>query len=143
MIVIFWENIRMFRTHELLNQRCFPHTKNIQLGHLVLTRLNIWFIIYNTGCFKKNGAVFILQISQQPSIGFSNCFFLLKTKIHMQILNTKPFLYNFRGLKNLQNKIGFLNKLLWFSVYFLWYILYNSLSFIFISILSVSHLPSL
>ena len=37
----------------------------------------------NTGCLKKNGAVFILQISQQPSIGFSNCFFLLKTEIHM------------------------------------------------------------
>ena len=25
-----------------------------------------------TGCFKKNGAMFILQISRQPSIGFSN-----------------------------------------------------------------------
>ena len=37
----------------------------------------------NTGRFKKNGAVFILQISQQPSIGFSNRFFLLKTEIHM------------------------------------------------------------
>ena len=63
--------------------------------------------------FKKNGTVFILHITWQPSIGFSNSFFLLKTEIHMQILNTKPFLYNFRGLRNLQNKIGFLNKLLW------------------------------
>ena len=36
-----------------------------------------------TGCFKKNCAVFILQISWQPSIGFSNRFFLLKTEIHM------------------------------------------------------------
>ena len=39
--------------------------------------------IYYTGCFKKNGAVFILQISRQPNIGFSNRFFLLKTEIHM------------------------------------------------------------
>ena len=36
-----------------------------------------------TGCFKKNGAVFILQISRQTIIGFSNLFFLLKTEIHM------------------------------------------------------------
>ena len=27
-----------------------------------------------TGCFKKNGPLFILQISRQPSIGFSNRF---------------------------------------------------------------------
>ena len=57
--------------------------------------------------------MFILHISSKPRFGFSNHFFLLKTEIHMQILNTKPFLYNFGGLRNLQNKIGFLNKLLW------------------------------
>ena len=65
-----------------------------------------WFSMYRV--LQKNGTVFILQISWQPSIGFSNRFFLLKTEIHMQILNTKPFLCNFRGLRNLQNKIGFL-----------------------------------
>ena len=67
----------------------------------------------NTGCFNKNGTVFILQISCQPRIGFLNCFFLLKTDIHMKILNTKPFMCDFRGLRNLQNKIGFLIKLSW------------------------------
>ena len=36
----------------------------------------------DTGCLKKNGAVFILQISRQPRIGFSNGFFLLTTEIH-------------------------------------------------------------
>ena len=56
-----------------------------------------------TECLNKNGTVFILHITWQPSIGF----FVLKTKIHMQILNTKPFLYNFRGAKKYakQNRI--------------------------------------
>ena len=34
----------------------------------------------------------------------------------MQILNTNPFLHNFRGLRNLQTKIVFLNKLLWLKL---------------------------
>ena len=63
--------------------------------------------------FKKNGAVFILQISRQPTIGFLICFFPLKTEIHTWVLNTKQLLYDFRGLRNLQNKIGFLIKWLW------------------------------
>ena len=51
-------------------------------------------------------------ISQQPSIGFSNCFFLLKTEIHTQILNTKPFLYDFMGLRYLWNKMRFLTRVI-------------------------------
>ena len=39
----------------------------------------------------------VCLISQQRSIGFLNHFFLLKTEIHMQILNTKPFLCDIRG----------------------------------------------
>ena len=54
------------------------------------------------------------KYSRQPSIRFLNYFFLLKTEIHTQILNTTPFLCNFRELRNMQNKIGSLiNMLLW------------------------------
>ena len=48
------------------------------------------------GISKKNCTLLILQIFRGPSIVFSNCFFLLKTEIHMLILNTKPFLYGAR-----------------------------------------------
>ena len=40
---------------------------------------------------------------------FQNFFFLLKTEINLQILNTKSFLCDFRGLRYLQNKMGFRN----------------------------------
>ena len=59
-----------------------------------------------TGCLKKNVPVFILQIFRKPSIGFSNCFFLLETEIHTQILNTKPFLCNIRGPRFYKTKCG-------------------------------------
>ena len=52
-------------------------------------------------------------ISWQPSIGFSNHFFLLKTEIHTQILNTKPFLCDIKRPKYLQNKMGFLIRWFW------------------------------
>ena len=41
---------------------------------------------------EKNGL-----ISRKPRNRFLNCFFLLKTEIHMKILNIVPFLYKFRG----------------------------------------------
>ena len=63
------------------------------------------------GVSKQNGAVFILKISWQPSTGFSNSFFLLKTKINTQILSTNPFLCNFLGLRYFQNKMSFLIRL--------------------------------
>ena len=47
-------------------------------------------------------------ISQQPSIGFSNRFLLLKNEIHTQIFNTNLFLYNFMGLRYFWNKMRFL-----------------------------------
>ena len=46
--------------------------------------------------------------SQQPNI-----WFLLKMEIHREILNTKPFLCNFWGVKYLQNKMGFLIRWFW------------------------------
>ena len=49
-------------------------------------------------------------ISRQQIIGFLNRFFLLKTEIHTQIFNSKPFLCDFRGPRYLQNKIEFLTK---------------------------------
>ena len=42
--------------------------------------------------------------------GITNPFFLLKTEIHMQILNTEPFLCLFRGLRYLTNKMGLWSK---------------------------------
>ena len=66
---------------------------------------------YNKSPQEKSRSLFsfILQgvffISQQPNIWFSNRFFLLKTEIHTQILNTKPFLCDFLGLRYLQNKM--------------------------------------
>ena len=61
----------------------------------------------DTECLKENGTVFIFEISRQPSIGFSNSFFLLKTEIHMQILYTKPFMCDLRGPGYLENKMWF------------------------------------
>ena len=78
----------------------------------IFIQMFIWIfkkrLIYRV--FKKNGAVFILQMSRQPSIRFSNRFFLLKTEIHTQILNTKPFLCDFWGSRYLPNKIEFLTR---------------------------------
>ena len=59
-----------------------------------------------TGRLKKMSHL-VLLISWQPSIGFSNCFFLLKNEIHTKILNTKPFLCDIKGPRNLQNKKWF------------------------------------
>ena len=61
----------------------------------------------NSGCPKKNESLFLLNISATTYPTF-NLFFLLKTESHTQILNTKPFLCDFWGLRYLQNKIGYL-----------------------------------
>ena len=59
-------------------------------------------------------------ISRQPGIRISNCFFLLKTEIHMQILNTKPFLCDIRGPRYLQNKMRFWNSNpIWLNRYYI------------------------
>ena len=64
----------------------------------------------STGCFKKNATMFVCLISPEPMNRFLNRFFLLKTEIHMKILNTEPILCDFRGLRYLQNKTGFWNR---------------------------------
>ena len=51
-----------------------------------------------TGCFKKSAWILLyprIGITCKPCDGFTKCFFLQKTEIHTQILNTEPFLYNF------------------------------------------------
>ena len=48
--------------------------------------------------------------SQEPRNRFLNRFFLLKTEIHIKILNTEPILYDFRGLRYFQNKTAFRSK---------------------------------
>ena len=63
-----------------------------------------------TGCFKKNATMFVCLISPEPMSRFLNRFFLLKTEIHMKILNTEPIFYDFRGLRYLQNKTAFWSK---------------------------------
>ena len=57
-------------------------------------------------------------ISRQPSVGFSNRFFLQKTKIHTQILNTKPSLCDLRGLRYLRNKMRFVTKAIVLNLHF-------------------------
>ena len=64
----------------------------------------------------------ICLISPEPKHNFLNRFFLLKTDIHIKILNIEPFLCKFRGLRYLQNKmwfrdkqVHFLTDLKWFS----------------------------
>ena len=49
----------------------------------------------------------LLKISITNERIYKLFFFLLKTEIHTQILNTEPFIYKFRGLRYLRNKIGF------------------------------------
>ena len=49
--------------------------RHILMRQLLEYLLSSLQLVKDTGCLKKNGAVFILQISQPSSIGFSNCFF--------------------------------------------------------------------
>ena len=65
-------------------------------------------IIYRV--FKKNVRMFVCWISPKPINRLLNCYFLLKTEIHMWISNTKPILCYFRGLWYLQNKTRFPNR---------------------------------
>ena len=57
------------------NSKFLTHTKNELFTDVFLIRVVAKYQIKNIqGVSKKNGAVFFLQISQQPSIGFSNHF---------------------------------------------------------------------
>ena len=64
------------------------------------------FSVKLPGVLKKNIALYISQISQQPSIGLSNLCSPLKTEIHMQILNTNPFLCHIRDQDIYKTKCG-------------------------------------
>ena len=65
-------------------------------------------VLDSTGCPKKNYHFTFCLIFQEPNNKITNSFFLLKTEIHTHILNTKPFLYDSRGLRCLRYKMGFL-----------------------------------
>ena len=54
--------------------------------------------------------MFVCLISPKPINKFANRFYLLKTEIHMEILNTESILCYFRGLRYLQNKSRFRNR---------------------------------
>ena len=64
------------------------------------------------GVPTKNRLGFCL-IFQQPNIGFSNRFFLLKTKIHTLVLNSQTFFSDVWEPRYLKNKIGFLITGFW------------------------------
>ena len=49
------------------------------------------------------------SVTNEPCHKITNYFLPQKTEIHGQILNTEPFLCDFRGLIYLQNKTGFWN----------------------------------
>ena len=57
---------------------------------------HIQFVIYHRGCPKKNKTRVFLNILA-TKYRILNRFFPLKTEIHTQILNTKPFLCDIRG----------------------------------------------
>ena len=61
-------------------------------------------IVSYTGCSKKIETLCLLIISATKYQLFKYFFFLLKTEIYLQILNTKPFVCNFLGLRYMQNK---------------------------------------
>ena len=53
-----------------------------------------------TGCLKKTPEFSCnrrIVVTFEPCNRFTNCFFLLKTEIHTQILNTETFLCNLYG----------------------------------------------
>ena len=72
------------------------------LSYLLVSLLTS--LTYLLGVYKKGHPVWL--ISRKPKKRVTNCFFLL------QILNTKPFLCNFRGLGYLQNKREFLKNMI-------------------------------
>ena len=78
------------------------------LYHLWCVKLNLVLALHSTGRPKKNYYFTFCLIFQTPNNKTTNRFFFLKTEIHTQILNTKPFLYDIRGLRCLRYKMGFL-----------------------------------
>ena len=75
--------------------------------HVLNESFWIWKAIQGV---PKNETEFML--SNQVS-NFQIFFFLLKIEIHTKILNTKPFLCNFRGLWYFRNKMWILIRWLW------------------------------
>ena len=57
---------------------------------------------------KRKNSPFITRtvVANKLCKGITNSFFLLKTEIQMQISNTEPFLYIFRGRRYLTIKMG-------------------------------------
>ena len=74
----------------------------------IIFKLYLYFI---QGVSKKTpefSCIRRIVVTFEPCNGFTNCFFLLKTEIHTQILNTEPILYDFRQPRYLPNKMGLL-----------------------------------
>ena len=76
---------------------------------------SIWLPVYSltTGRFKKMpefSCITKIVVTCKPCNGITNCFSLMKTKIHLWMLNTEPFLWHIRGLRYLKNKIWLWNR---------------------------------
>ena len=65
-----------------------------------------WFLVF----YFFSTKVRAWGISREPRNKFLNCFFLLKTEIHLKILNTEPILCDIRALRYLQTKMGLGNR---------------------------------
>ena len=104
--------------HLCLADSCRHHTPgNNIIAHKhcpVANKVFIFGILQFYGVFKKTEISCILRIvvTCKPCNIFTNCFFLLKTEIYMQILNTEPILYDFKQLIFYKTKWELCDRLL-------------------------------
>ena len=78
-------------------------TNNYELNHkqiISIKMVNLSGAYYRV--LKKNVRMFVCSISPKPMNRFLHRFFPLKTGNHMKILNRKPILCYFRGMRYLQ-----------------------------------------
>ena len=99
----FWIDTRFHLLYQPLD------TPNFFQGFEILTFLSCKNIIFFLQGVSKKCKNRICLISREPRNRFLNRFFLLKTEIHMKILNTEPILCDIRGLRYLQTKMGLWN----------------------------------
>ena len=83
------------------------------INPLTHTRPPELMINHHTGRLKKTpefSCITKIVVTCKPCNGITNCFSLLKTEIHLWMLNTEPFLCHIRGLRYSKNKIWLWNR---------------------------------
>ena len=83
------------------------YSPNISPNLFKATKIFLWNEKNNTGRPKKNYHFMFCFIFQEPKNKITNRLLLHKSEIHTHILNTKPFLYDSRGLRCFWYKMGF------------------------------------